>query len=57
MKIRFAADRPAGEYALVLPVAGTDRGALGSLGTNRSSVEAALERQRFEGEAASGVCC
>ncbi len=53
MQIRFAADRPAGDYALVLPVPGSDRASLGSLGDNRAAVEAALERQRFEGDASS----
>jgi leucyl aminopeptidase len=49
MKISFAADRPAGDYALVLPVAGKDRAALAAL----AGVSAALDRQRFEGEADS----
>ena len=53
MQIRFAADRPVGDYALVLPIAGGDRAPLGSLGDSRSAVEAGLGRQRFEGEAAS----
>lgn len=53
MKIRFADSRPAGDYALVLPVGGKDRGSLASLGPARESIAAALDRQRFEGEAAS----
>jgi leucyl aminopeptidase len=53
MKIRFADSRPQGDYVLVLPVAGKDRSSLASLAGSRDSVEAALSRQRFEGEAAS----
>ncbi|MBW0006363.1 MAG: leucyl aminopeptidase [Sphingomonas sp.] len=53
MKIRFADSRPAGDYALVLPVPGKDRSTLASLGASQSSVVAALDRARFEGEAAS----
>ena len=51
MQIRFADARPDGDYALVIPVAGKDRAALASLGDARASVDAALDRQRFEGEA------
>ncbi|HEY6047430.1 MAG TPA: leucyl aminopeptidase [Sphingomicrobium sp.] len=53
MNIRFADSRPAGDYALVLPVAGKDRSSLGSLGKTQQSVIAALDRQRFEGEGSS----
>jgi len=53
MQIRFADARPSGEYALVLPVAGKDRAPLGSLGDAQQAVGAALDRQRFEGEASS----
>ena len=55
MKIRFADTRPEGDYALVLPVAGKDWKALGSLGAGREQAEATLKRQRFEGEAASAA--
>ena len=55
MKIRFADQRPEGEYALVLPVAGKDMKNLGSLGGGKDAVEAALKLQRFEGEAASSA--
>ena len=55
MQISFAAVRPEGDYALVLPVAGKDRSTLGSLGQSQGSVAAALERQRFEGEASSAA--
>jgi leucyl aminopeptidase len=53
MQIRFAASRPAGDFALVLPAQGKDRSALGSLGAAQQTVVAALDRQRFEGEASS----
>src|SRR5581483_4420673 len=53
MKIRFADSRPKGDYALVLPVAGKDRKALGVLGAPGQVVTAGLDRQRFEGEPAS----
>ena len=53
MKIRFADSRPAGDYALVLPVPGKDRSTLASLGPSQASVAVALDRARFEGEAAS----
>jgi leucyl aminopeptidase len=53
MQIRFADGRPAGDYALVVPVAGKDRSALSLVGSARPAVEAALDRQRFEGDGAS----
>jgi leucyl aminopeptidase len=53
MQIRFADSRPTGDYALVLPVAGKDRANLGSLGAAQQGVVAALDRQRFEGDAAA----
>ena len=53
MQVRFADRRPTGDFALVLPVAGKDRSALSSLGPAQAAVVAALDRQRFEGEAAS----
>lgn len=55
MKISFADSRPSGDFALVLPVAGKNRSALDSLGDSRTQVEAALNRQRFEGEAAGAA--
>ena len=55
MKIRFADSRPAGDFALVLPAAGKNRIALDSLGPERTAVDAALNRQRFEGESASAA--
>jgi leucyl aminopeptidase len=53
MQISFAASRPAGDYALVLPVAGKDRSSLASLGGAQQAVAAALDRQRFEGDASA----
>jgi leucyl aminopeptidase len=53
MKISFADTRPSGDYALVLPVAGKDRSPLGSLGSAQQAISSALDRQRFEGDAAS----
>jgi len=50
MEIRFADTRPSGEFALVLPVAGTARSSLDSLGSAKSAIEGALKRNRFEGE-------
>ena len=55
MKISFAATRPAGDYALVIPSAGKDRPALASLGSGSASVEAALKRQRFDGDANAAI--
>ena len=53
MQIRFADTRPDGDYALVLPVAGKDRAPLARLGSSQQAIGAALDRGRFEGEAAS----
>ena len=55
MKISFAATRPAGDYALVIPSSGAKRPALKSLGSAAAAVEAAIKRQRFEGDASSAV--
>src|SRR5205823_769580 len=52
MEIRFADRRPEGDYALVLPVAGKDRSSLALLGAAQQPVATALDRQRFEGDAA-----
>ena len=54
MKIAFAASRPAGDFALVIPSAGGKRPAAGSL-ADKAKVEAALKRHRFEGDAGSAV--
>ena len=53
MQIRFAAQRPAGDHALVIPIAGAARTSLDSLGTGKAGIEAAIKRQRFEGDAGS----
>jgi leucyl aminopeptidase len=50
MQIRFAAQRPAGDYALVLPAASADAELIKGTG---GGLEAALKRQRFDGEASS----
>ncbi len=55
MQISFAAQRPSRDYALVLPVAGSDRAALDEFGTAKAGIEAAAKRQRFEGEAGSAA--
>ena len=55
MKISFAATRPAGDYALVIPSAGGERPGLASLGPASNAAEAAIKRQRFDGEANSVV--
>ena len=55
MKIGFADQRPDGDFALVLPVAGKNRSSLASLGPAQQSVAGALERQRFEGDASSAA--
>jgi leucyl aminopeptidase len=53
MQIKFADKRPTGDYALVLPVAGKDRSTLNALGQSQQAVSAALDRQRFEGDASN----
>jgi leucyl aminopeptidase len=53
MQIRFADNRPAGDYALVLPVVGKDRSTLRALGSAEAAVAGGLDRQRFEGESSS----
>jgi leucyl aminopeptidase len=55
MKISFAASRPAGDYALVIPSAGDKRPALASVGDGTRAVEAAIKRQRFDGDSGSVV--
>jgi leucyl aminopeptidase len=55
MQIRFADTRPTGDFALVLPVAGTVRPALDSLDGAKPAVEAAIKRSRFDGDSGSVV--
>ncbi|MDQ3077890.1 MAG: leucyl aminopeptidase [Pseudomonadota bacterium] len=50
MQIRFAATRPAGDHALVLPIAGSARGGLDGLGEAKAGIETAIKRQRFDGD-------
>src|SRR5688572_10488023 len=54
MQIRFAAARPDGDYALILPAAGKDQSSIADL-EGAAAVRAALARQRFEGEPGSAV--
>ena len=54
MKIEFADARPAGDYALVLPSADANRPGAATLG-DVQKIEAALRRQRFEGEVGSAA--
>jgi len=53
MQIGFADSRPTGDYALVVPVIGKDRSSLSAIGASQQAVSAALDHQRFEGEASS----
>ena len=53
MHIRFADQRPPGDYALVLPVAGKDWSTLAKLGEAKQTVWSVLDRARFEGEDSS----
>jgi len=55
MQIRFADTRPTGDFALVLPAAGTARPGLDSLGATKAAVDAAIKRSRFDGDAGSVV--
>jgi len=55
MQIRFAPQRPTGEYSLVVPIAGAARAVLDGLGGARAGVEAAMKRQRFDGEAGTSA--
>ena len=55
MQIRFAAQRPSGDHALIVPIAGAARGALDAFGPAKAGIEAAIKRQRFEGEAGSAA--
>jgi leucyl aminopeptidase len=53
MHIRFAALRPSSDHALVVPIAGSARTALDTFGAAKGGIEAAMKRQRFDGEAGS----
>jgi leucyl aminopeptidase len=54
MQIEFAATRPSGDFALVLPSAGTSRPGVDSL-SGKDMIEAALKQQRFEGDSGSAA--
>jgi leucyl aminopeptidase len=55
MHIRFAAQRPSNDHALVIPIAGSARNALDGFGAAQAGIEAAMQRQRFDGEAGSAA--
>jgi leucyl aminopeptidase len=55
MQIRFSDSRPTGDFALVLPSAGTVRPGIDSLGAAKAAVEAAIKRNRFDGDSGSVV--
>jgi len=55
MQIRFADQRPSGDHSLVVPIPGADRGALDAIGAPRAALEAAMKRQRFDGEAGTSA--
>jgi len=55
MQIRFSDSRPTGDFALVLPSAGTVRPGIDSLGGAKSAVEAVIKRSRFDGDSGSVV--
>jgi leucyl aminopeptidase len=54
MLIEFADSRPSGDFALVIPSAGPNRPAAKSL-DDKAKVEAALKRQRFDGDSGSAA--
>jgi leucyl aminopeptidase len=54
MQIEFAASRPTGDFALVIPSAGKSRPGGDAL-ADKATVDAALERQRFEGDSGSSA--
>jgi len=54
MKIEFAESRPSGDFALVLPSTGSTRPGVSSLG-DKAKIEAALERQKFDGDSGSSA--
>ena len=54
MQIEFAASRPSGDYALVIPSAGGTRPGVDSA-ADKAAIEGALKHQRFEGDSGSAV--
>ena len=55
MKISFADQRPSGDYALVIPVAGGKDSKTPKLAEEHAELASALARQRFVGEAGSAA--
>jgi leucyl aminopeptidase len=55
MKIRFAARRPEGDHALILPAAGSRRPGLDGLGEGKAAMDAAIRLGRFDGESGGWV--
>jgi len=53
MQIEFAGSRPSGDFALVFPSAGKNRPGMETLGDDKAIAEAALKRQRFDGDSGS----
>jgi leucyl aminopeptidase len=53
MQIEFADSRPDGDFALVLPSAGSKRPGAETLGDNKVKADAVLKRQRFDGDSGS----
>ena len=53
MQIEFADSRPSGDFALVIPSAGGSRPAVDTLGDEKTKIETALKRQRFDGDTGS----
>ncbi|HEU5482530.1 MAG TPA: leucyl aminopeptidase [Sphingomicrobium sp.] len=53
MQIEFADSRPGGDFALVIPSAGNSRPGVDTLGADKDRVDAALKRQRFDGDSGS----
>ncbi len=54
MQIEFAASRPSGDYALVIPSAGGTRPGVDSA-ADKAAIEGALKHQRFEGDSGSAA--
>ncbi len=55
MQIRFVASRPSGDHALALPFAGQARANLDQFGAAKAGIEAAMKRQRFDGESGTSA--
>ncbi len=55
MQIRFVAKRPSGDHALALPIAGKASADFDRFGAGKAGIEAAMQRQRFDGEAGTSA--